>query len=352
MRVTRPGRFVPLLFVLIGLAGCDRTPMDPTLEPGLDALLPVGARGAVYSPSPTSLPSLFRAAVISAQGGRGASSPEKLLSVWRQLNEEARLALKAGDQQTARAKVDALRAEELGIVQRHLGRRGVHRVVAQVGEASARIGLRLAESTRDVSRVRPLLDQVAAAVRNANAALEAGDHAAALDQATRASDLLDSAAHFLITLQRIPALETQFPQAAAKVAREQGTAAAQALLADVDAANQEARAALRSGDRERARRRLETVRNEQIRVVLHVLGPRVVPSLIDQVDGGIAAAQPTVRRIAEPRQADRAHKMLIEAGSLNVRAQAALDAGDPATALDLASHAAGLVNAVRHLLPR
>ncbi|MGH7467604.1 MAG: hypothetical protein ACRENP_06410 [Longimicrobiales bacterium] len=351
MRIAWRARILPFL-VLAGLTGCDRTPTDPTLDPGLDEALLAGARSAVYSPSTTSLSSLFRASLARTSNGRGALAPERLLADWRRLNEEARTALSAGDQQTARVKVDALRAEEIRIVQRHLGYRGVVHVVEQVAVSMTRMRMQLASSGRELTRARQLLDQVAEVVLRANQELEKGNIAAGLDHATRASDLLDGVAHYLITLQRIPALETQFPEAAAKLARDQGIVTAQKQLARVDAANQEARAALRSGDRERARRQLEVVRREQIHVVLRVFGTRVVPSLIAQVDTGIGAARADLRKVSEPRHAERAHKMLGEAASLNGRARAAADKGDAATALDLASHAAGLVNAARHLLPR
>jgi hypothetical protein len=43
--------------------------------------------------------------------------------------------------------------------------------------------------------------------------------------------------------------------------------------------------------------------------------------------------------------------MLSEAQSLNARAREAWRAKEPANALDLASHSAGLVNALQHLTP-
>jgi hypothetical protein len=194
--------------------------------------------------------------------------------------------------------------------------------------------------------------QAAELVSRAHAALRGSDYTAALDQATRASDVLDGVTHFLITLERIPALETQFAEAAARLSRERGSLAAQRMLVRLDAANQEARAALRSGDRERARQRLEVVRQEQIRIVLDVHGSRAVSRLLDQVETGLLATRPRIDELAQTRPAERANRMLAEAGSLHARAQRAFARGDPARALDLASHAAGLINAVRHLLPR
>jgi len=44
--------------------------------------------------------------------------------------------------------------------------------------------------------------------------------------------------------------------------------------------------------------------------------------------------------------------MLNEAASLNARARTSYSSGNHATALDLASHAAGLVNALQHLFPK
>jgi hypothetical protein len=341
----------PLLLVMaIGSAACDRTPTDPALEPGLD--LP---QSSVFAAAPTSLPRLLQRAIARVELQQGSAAVRRLLTDWRSLNDEAREALTDGDRQLAQSKIDAVRVEELRIVSTVLGAHGVQQVVREValGLAHGRLDWGVAESAgKDLSQARDLADQVTRLLYNANRAIEVGDYPTALDHATRASDRLDGLTHFLIALYRIPGLETMFTDAVARVTRERGLAAAKTLVGASDQVNADARAALRSGDRERARQKLEAARKEQIRVVLRVSGPGVVAPLLAQVDAGIAATRPRIARLGDTRLAPRATRMLSEAASLRARARLALNRGDAATALDLASHAAGVVNALQHLLPR
>jgi hypothetical protein len=73
---------------------------------------------------------------------------------------------------------------------------------------------------------------------------------------------------------------------------------------------------------------------------------------MQQVDAAAAAARDRLAERSEPLTTDRVGRMLGQATDLNRRASRAADRGDFAEALDLASHAAGLVNAAQHLLPR
>jgi hypothetical protein len=339
----------------IGAAACDRTPTDPARDPELDASLTAAEQSPVYAAAQTSLSHLFRSAVTKIGHDWGRSVLQRDLVDWRRLNEEARAALTVGDRQTAQARIEAVRAEQIRIVVRVLGRGTVHRVVQDVGVALARVRLELGNaeaSGKEVRRAHAMTAQVTELLTRANTALAAGDQAAALDQVTQASDLLDGVAHFLIALQRIPALETLFADAVAKVGRQQSKAAVGTMLATLDALNADARAALRRGERERAQQNLEAARKEQIRILLGLLDTSALPTLIKQVDVGIAATKTRVTWLPDARLNERASRMLGEAASLNARARVALNQRDAATALDLASHAAGLVNALQHLLPR
>jgi hypothetical protein len=355
MRFGFRGPSVFLIAVAL-LSGCDRTPTDTTLDGDPETTLLNGNTDAsVFASSATSLSSLLRTAVAKVEAEKGPAAVRQLLETWRRLQEEAQSAVRGADRQRAQAKIAAIRAEEIRIVLLVLGNDVAFRTTAAVGEglAHVRMDLSRAEAAgRDVTRAKELTAQVAEALHKANGALESRDAAKALDFATQASELLDNVVHFLIALERIPALESLFADAIAKVAREKGRQAALTLTATLTRLNDEARAALRAGDRQTAARKLEAVRKEQIRIVLEVFGSGVVAPLIERVDAAIAATRARVASSNVARVVEQAQRMLKEAADLNSRARTAHGSGDMSTALDLASHAAGLVNAIQHLLPR
>jgi hypothetical protein len=343
-----------LLVVAAVSAACDRTPTDPAQLDPAAALLAGTTESSVYASSPTSLHNLFGVAVSRIAQKQGPQGIIRLLGNWQRLNTEARDALKSGDRQSAQNKVAAVRAEEIRTVLRMLGPGTASRVTTDVAVGLAKVRLDLASmesSGIDVTRAKSSSMQVSDLLQKANAALEDRDDATALDQATQASDLLDGVLHVMIALHRIPALETLFTEATAKYEREHSAEALKVMLAPFDKENQQAHAALRAGDRVVAGEKLESARREQIHVVLTVLGPESVGSLLQKVDAGIDSTRTHIARIGDPTVAERARKMLSEAQSLNARAREAWRAKEPANALDLASHSAGLVNALQHLTP-
>ena len=343
-----------LLIAAAVFAACDRTPTDPALSDPAAALLAGTSETSVYATSPTSLHSLFGVAVRRIAQTQGSTGVVRVLGNWQRLTEEARSALKAGDRQSSQARVAAIRAEEIRTVLRVLGATTAPRVTAEVGAGlgKVRIDLIALEAAGiDVSRPKQSSVQVADLLQKANRALENRDVASALDYATQASDLLDGVLHAMIALRRIPALETLFADATQTYERKRGAEALHELLARFDQTNLEARVALRAGDRVVATEKLEAARREQIRIVLSVLGPDVVGTLVQKVSLGIDSTRTRISTVADPVIAERARKMLAEAKSLNVRARSALTAREAAQALDLASHSAGLVNALQHLTP-
>ena len=343
-----------LLIAAAVLAACDRTPMDPALADPAAALLAGSSETSVFAASPTSLHSLFNVAVRRAARNEGTAGVNRVFGNWPRLDEEARAALRGADRQAAQARVAALRAEEIRTVLRVLGPNTASRVTMEVGVGLAKVRLdvvALEAAGTDVSRPKQASIQVAELLHKANRALENRDNPTALDYATQASDLLDGVLHAMIALRRIPALETLFADATAHYSRARGAAALPALLTTFDKTNQEARVALRAGDRVVATEKLEAARREQIRIVLTVLGPDVVGTLLQRVTMGIDSTRTRISTVADPAVAERARKMLAEAQSLNARARSALKDRAPAQALDLASHSAGLVNALQHLAP-
>ncbi len=354
MRAAR-GWVLAVLLVTIAVSACDRTPTDPALDAGDALLLEPAVRTSVYAPSSTSLPQLFRNAATRVLIDRGRDAQRRLLADWRRLNEEASVALRSGDRHTAESRIAAVRAEEITTVLRVLGAGTAQRTASMVGGsvADARLELIKAEAKgRNVARARLQAARVDALLLQANAAISAENFARALDLATAASDELDTVVHFLISLNRIAGVETLFPEVLARASRERGALAAKALSANLEQINAETRLALRRANRERSRQYLELARREQIRVVLAELGPSVASRLTQQVDSGVTATRKQVTERAEPVTTDRIGRMLDEAADLNSRAMRAVRNADFGLALDLASHAAGLLNAAQHLLPR
>jgi hypothetical protein len=343
-----------LLFTLV-LSGCDRTPTDPSLDTSDALLVEPAIRTSVYAQSSTSLSQLFRKAAIKVLLDHGRDGQRRVLASWRGLNEQADVALKTGDRHTAESRIAALRAEEITIVLRVLGDRVAERTARTVGASLAQAQVRLSAAEgkgSNVGRARLQAERVDALLFQAGAAVRAGDEARALDLATEASDALDGVVHFLISLDRIAGVETLFPEVVASVRRERGGVAARALTAKLEQLNVETGLALRRGNRDRSREYLELARREQIRIVLDALGASAVHRLTEQVDAAAIATRKEIAARSEPLTTDRIVRMLNEAADLNKRARRAAGTGDFATALDLASHAAGLLNAAQHVLPR
>jgi hypothetical protein len=341
---------IALLLAVVS-AGCDTTPGDPLDARGdLAALLEESAAGP-GQPAPFTLPGLLHSAVHKVHTEQGTSAARALVSELRRLQEEARIAVAAGDRDRAAAHLAAVHEEQLRIVLRVFGPGVVDRVIAGVSLEAARLGRAVDEAEaagRDMHRARASLATIQALLDDAAAAAASGHAAAALDAATRAARYAGEVRHAVAQARRIPGLEELFDVAVARLRSEVGPDAARAALADYNALRRAADEAVRAGDRQRAHRALEKVRAEQIRFVLEVLGPDAVRRLLDavargadEVDAELAAA-----RLAG-RDVSRLARMATSARDMLIRAQTQFDDGDPASALDLASHAAGLLNAVR-----
>ena len=353
MRIVARARVV-LLVGLAALTGCDRTPTDLALDGVIDAaLLNASVENPVFAQSPTSLAQLLRSAIAKVESERGAGASRRLLENWQKLQDEARAAVRAGNRAEAMARIEAIRAEEIRIVLLVLGEPTAQRVISAVTAAESRLrsDLTRAEAAgKDVMRARELAVPVTTLLQQAVRALQARDPAKALDFATQASDRLDVVTHYLIALDRIPTVETLFADAVATVTREQGRDATTTLLATLNQLKDEARAAMLAGDRAETGRKLEAVRREQIRIVMELLGEGVVETMIQRVDAGIVSTRTRLANATEPRLVEHARRMLTEAVDLNARAKALRTRDDQIGALDLASHAAGLINALRHFV--
>jgi hypothetical protein len=163
--------------------------------------------------------------------------------------------------------------------------------------------------------------------------------------------LLSGVEYYLVESQRINGVEGLFPMAVAKLnADSNASPAAQQAVKDAQSADALARTSLRSGDRSAAHTRLAQARAQQINVVLQAFGSEAVTHLISQLDARVTIMRTTLDSIEKSgTDAIRFERMLREATDLAARARDAAKKGDSATALDLGSHAAGMLNALQHL---
>ena len=336
----------------LGIAACDRAPTDPNLD--VEALLAAAnpSLSADIKPVGSTLPALFRESVARVEREQGKLGVAAALSGWRELQDQLKTLAARADRSAIQEKVEAIHDEELNIVLRTLGSPVLTRIMTDLSldYASAEGRILMAQSTgADMTRVRSVNAQIRAKIEAARNAIAAGDYKGALDHASQAATLLSGLDYYLIELQRIGGLETLYPQAVEKLSKRED-AAARALLARAQQVDAQARTALRSGNRQLAQQKLLQARAQQIDVVLEVAGPRAVRRLVEQVAARGDALRTAITAL-ETNGYDvvRYRRMLNEAADLAQRAGTSADTGDNATALDLGSHAAGMLNALQHL---
>jgi hypothetical protein len=149
----------------------------------------------------------------------------------------------------------------------------------------------------------------------------------------------------ITNLRRVHGLETLFPQAAAKL-----TAADLATHSQLQRA---AALALGSSSRAEANDKLGAVRAEEIRLVLGTLGEQTSAQLLRETDTAIRDARHKLNLMKDGgEEVLRLQRMLKSATDFYNHARKAEQAGDHAAALDHGSHAAGLLNSLRHLMAR
>lgn len=348
-----PRRRLILLTLLLGFASaaCDATPADPLDARGDLATLLEESAAAPGQPAPFTLPGLVHAAVHKVYTEQGATAARALVNDLRRLQEEARVAVAASDRDHAAARLNAVHEEQLRIVLRVFGPGVADRVIVGVALEAARLGRVVEEAAaagRDMHGAQQSLVALQSLLQEAATAAAHGDATAALDAATRAARHAGEVRHAVAQARRIPGLDELFDVAVATLRADLGPDAARAALAHYNSLRRAADEAVRAGDRQRAHTALERVRGEQIRFVLRVLGADAVGRLLDavargadEVDTALAAAR------AAGRDASRFERMAASARDMLLRAQDHFYDGDPASALDLASHAAGLLNAIR-----
>jgi hypothetical protein len=336
---------VPLCSALF-LAACDRTPSDP-LDPRGDLAVVLNGDGSgAYT-----LPGLLHASVHRVYNEHGPAAARALVADLRRLQQDARRAMVGGDREAVDAGLAAVQLAEIDIILRVFGEAVVDRAIAGVVLEAARMQRTVDEAAaagRDVHRSRERLSRVRELIGQAETAHAAHRPADALHAATRAAASAEVIRNTLADAGRLPALAELFDLAISRATAEHGTAATTQFLSAHSALRLSADEAVHSRDRDRVQQALEAVRAEEIRLVLAVLGPESVQQLVESVSRGVADAGTALRD--SRRDVSRLERMVATARDMNVRARSALAHADAHLALDLASHAAGLVNAARMTL--
>jgi hypothetical protein len=341
-------RAAVMLCLCVLLAGaCDRMPLDAALgDDALDLL----AGGGSAIPLPLSAPGLLGSALVKVYADEGAAAVWTRVAELRRLHEAAGAAVAGGDAGEAARLTAEARAEELRIVLETLGAGTAGQVLDHASEALGRVRLQIADGDavgEDLAPVVAGAAEVEVLIERGAAAHAAGDHALALDLGTRAVARLDEARHMAAEIAGTPSADRLFERALRHVAGTRGDAAAAELAAPHRRLTAEARAAVLGGRSRVAQDRLAAARAEAIRVVLATFGDDAAASSMHAVTERLersALAIAAVRRSGtDSSELDRMERA---AQDLALRARQAWRAGDAATTLDLASHAAGLVDEI------
>jgi hypothetical protein len=332
------GRLFPLaLLLLAASAACERAATDPSV---LEADRATPSRGA-----PNTLPTLFNEALRTAQLRSGADAVNGALKTWEARQAEVQAAHAAGNPAGVQARLQALRNEEIKLIVGVLGPEVVTRALSESNAALADARRRITEAAQQGAQTGAA--EVAAGeideLLSRATTMSASDPARALGDVTEAARLLGNIDDAIIELRRLRGVESLFPEVAPRLAPE--------ALRRHARLQGDAQAALRSGDRAGARAKLEAVRAEEIRLVLQASDERAFIRLLGQVSAALGELRNSVQNAAaSDGDLLRLERMLATAHDLHQQARQAEAAGDHARALDLGSHAAGLLNSMRHLL--
>jgi hypothetical protein len=333
----------------LAVTACDSDVSEPFADRDVAALL--DGRSVTSYPAHT-LPGLLHTAIRTVYTEQGAGAARSLVNDLRRAREQvrARTGLEA-----AAAAGAAARAEELDIVLRVFGD-GI--VPATLGAVRAELDRQRTEadgaSAADTGRIRELLRAAEQQMTMALTASTEGDSRSALDHAAQAGTLVERAGRARAEALRVPALPELFDAAVARVRMLNGNGDdVRARLARYNELQYAAEQVVRSGERQRAHDALQAAREEQVRFVVDVLGAGAVSRMLAST--GMALRELDSELLATRRagrDVTRLTRMAATARDLLSRANAADRDGDAAAALDLGSHAAGLVNTLRYSLPR
>lgn len=311
-----------------------------------------GDEAAALTGVPMSLPALVQSSIFKVYSEHGAQAARSMVMNLRRLQEQARTAAAAHPGEQAAARERALHAEQIGIVLRVFGDDVVLHVIDAVRTDLTGLEDRLPAlgngEEGSAVRARDLIAQVAELLTDAEAAAEAGARRAGLDAATRAAALTESVRGAFAESLRLHGLEDLFSEAQRRTRELAGADVLRGMNSEMQRLKAHAQDAVRSGDRQRAHEALAAVRSEQIRIVIDVLGAGAVRGVLDAADESVVELRTTIAAAKRSgRDVARLERMLASARDMLIRAEDALTEADAAAALDLGSHAVGMINALR-----
>lgn len=340
-----------LLVFAAGLIACDQ----PTTAPSVDVQSMITAADPAAAANmqtlQQTLPALFREAVTKVDGESGKEGVDALLSDWRAHQNNLQKRAATADRAFIQRELEAIHNEELRVVYATLGNEAVSRAISETKLSLAESEALLQSARLDGLKTNGanIVEQVRAKVRAADALANAGKPVDALDMATQASTILSGLEYYLVEARRIGGIEALYPKAVSAI-RAGHDEAALALLKTTETANEAATAALHSGDRELAHQKLNDARERQIELVVKTLGPTAATTLVENITSRGSALRDSLAALEKSgSDISRYQRMLVEANDLSKRARIAIDKQDYATALDLGSHAAGMLNVLQHL---
>jgi hypothetical protein len=345
--------FAVVLAATIAAGACDDAPVDP-LDPRTDVTSLLSSDVASADRSLLAMPGLLHAAVRRVYTDRGMAAARALALELRLLHEQAQASRSDGDGDTGTAELQRLQAEEIRIILQVFGNPVAGRMVDAVHAESYQIAQSIAQAEaagRPVQNAREALSRIHVLVAEGRASLEFGDAASALAAAGRAASEAARARRDLASATRLPNLATLFDEAVAQL-RSNDPDTAEQIVAKYAALHRAVNQAIQSTNRDRAHATVDVLRRDKIQFVLTVLGSAAVERTLLTVSAAqVEIAADVAAADAAGHDVLRLQRMLQTARDLHGRADRALTSGDAAKALDLGSHAADLINAVRLALP-
>lgn len=331
------GSALLLLPLLLATAACDRTPVeldDATLE----ALTGTDGR----RPSALTLPGLLYSSIRSVHDEQGIDAARDLVRDLARIQQRLDAAPVAERPSLRRD----LRNEQLRIVllvnERDLAMKTLRSVSDEAERLRARRDM-LAGSGIDAPEASAILEDLPVLLARARTA---PNDVEALDAATRAAARLDRMHGALAGAARLPTLTDLFDDAAARLQSR----ASDDLVKESDELRAAAADALRSGVRDHAHEMAKAARDSQIRVVIQALGPDVVADVIGWGQHRVREQEMKLTAESAIRDVSRLERMNASASDMLRRADLHLRRGDSAAALDLAAHAADLLNGLEATL--
>ena len=334
------------LWAIVLLAACESSPVAPEIEDGAEIRALETALPSMEGSSPQStvsghLERLLQLAVHQFEANTGPDAARALLERLHRLQEEARRAREAGNEEAFRAAAETSHLEAARIVVEVLGREPLRRLRTFVEDRIRHVAEALRQAQlagADVRRPRELLARAATLLE---ASKRTDRTEPALVAVARAADLL---AHIEAPTDRAGTLFNLLGHALHTIVREQGADAAEAVqtrLRTLDRAVAEAR---RTDDAKAIRTAVGELESAIASVILGALGPAIVERVLHAGTYGIHQLEARIRRLrSTDRDVSELRRLLDAAVETHRAALAAASIGAPLAALRLGAHTLDLL---------